>query len=836
MCNSPCKRASAGRSRDGYVLVVCVLLLALITMLAVGMLSLANIELRRSAQGEAMERARGNARLAMMLAIGQLQRTLGPDQRVSATAEILGGNPAQPHWTGAWRSTLDDGTPFLVRDPVTGSLHDARADDAAGADRVMEWLVSGDDPDPGAPPSNLVRLFGDADDPDVEAAMVPIRNSTDRIEGNLAWWTGDLGVRANISTQDPRADLAFGKDGGTDESWYRLMLSQAPDIERMNGGIGIEPEILDRFASQLSVSLGAGTDWAETHAFDFTVGSRGVLADVSRGGLKRDLTAWLDSAGSIAGWKGLEGITDTTPLIGRAGGEEQDVNRLSPVSPTFGRLRDWALAPAPMSGGGVDTRVSELDTRAGSSSADFALANESPVKLDGNTRSALQPVLVEATNFIQLSCYQLAGSNPGRYQLRHHLYPRVVLWNPYNVSLDLDRSMVMIQGNGRQEMWTENQYFDAKGKPIYRWTTAWVSFEGGRSTAFGSGGSLSELMGTEGYNDPYIGSYFFAIPQTRFEPGECLVFSPARQAEYDCLSAYRTGSYDLNQNELSCDVPPDPSRSFCITGTDIDGGQKFRPEFFWYAPTPLGSVGLWGGIKNQSDDTRAVLKRVGNRSTVSFEDFDAMPQISVVSASLQYGAGREPRISWNEKRKMPVELLDQFNPQPTVTPDVRTRESVRLRWFQEHLSNQINSGPLSGTPHFDEALLANWNPRAAFSARTPWDNVAGSMPLSGSAGGPWFFGAYTRDLFDQDVSWQEQTPVVSGGRSRGNPFGPPQEGRDRIILFEVPRDSTGVVSIGQFQHAPLSDLVWHPSFAVGNSLADPRLGTGALTRTVPPTE
>ncbi|MCP5533447.1 MAG: hypothetical protein H7A48_09760, partial [Akkermansiaceae bacterium] len=178
----------------------------------------------------------------------------------------------------------------------------------------------------------------------------------------------------------------------------------------------------------------------------------------------------------------------------------------------------------------------------------------------------------------------------------------------------------------------------------------------------------------------------------------------------------------------------------------------------------------------------------------------------------------------------------QFNPQPTVTPDVRTRESVRLRWFQEHLSNQINSGPLSGTPHFDEALLANWNPRAAFSARTPWDNVAGSMPLSGSAGGPWFFGAYTRDLFDQDVSWQEQTPVVSGGRSRGNPFGPPQEGRDRIILFEVPRDSTGVVSIGQFQHAPLSDLVWHPSFAVGNSLADPRLGTGALTRTVPPTE
>ena len=35
------------------------------------------------------------------------------------------------------------------------------------------------------------------------------------------------------------------------------------------------------------------------------------------------------------------------------------------------------------------------------------------------------------------------------------MYPRVVLWNPYNVELKFDPAIIMIQGNGRQEMWTE---------------------------------------------------------------------------------------------------------------------------------------------------------------------------------------------------------------------------------------------------------------------------------------------------------------------------------------------------------------------------------------------
>jgi hypothetical protein len=160
-----------------------------------------------------------------------------------------------------------------------------------------------------------------------------------------------------------------------------------------------------------------------------------------------------------------------------------------------------------------------------------------------------------------------------------------------------------------------------------------------------------------------------------------------------------------------------------------------------------------------------------------------------------------------------------------------------MRWFEETRSNQLGSGRLQGTPHFQDALIANWNPRAAYATRSPYDNIAGTLPASGSLGGPWFFGAYTRDLYDSAVSWNEQMPVPRGARYHGNPFGQPQESNGRpIVLFDVPRAATGVISLGQFQHAKLSEFVWHPSMAVGNSLADPRLASGptsGLNRTAP---
>lgn len=802
------------------------LMLSLLMVLALGLMGLSAIELRRSAHEEHAAAARANARLALHAAIGQLQEVLGPDQRVSATAEILGAAVDQPHWTGAWRSRRSDGSSWFQRDDLDGGLRDLRAgSDQGPADRVIEWLVSGGGDPRSGPAGETIPLVGATTagaDPAVEVPLVEFSEPSGRKSGHYAWWTGDLGVRANLSTADPRAGVTANPSSPGDGGFYRLLAAAELDTKMMSGAPEFGENEAGRLASAGTLGVSrAGKTWSRKHAFDFTVESSGVLADVAEGGLKADLTAYFSSGGSMPPLHQRPGLTDDDSL---AGGPAGGFSRHRSAGPRFGLLRDWARGAVPFSVSSVATRMPETGEGSPASSRALALANEQPVKLAGNKKAGLQPILVEATNYTHLSTFQLPEQSDGRvrYQLRHHHYPRVVLWNPYNVELETTRALVMIQGNGRQELWTENIYSSGNTG-----TSQWLSFEGGRSTRFETEGK--SYFDTEGYNDPYMGSYYFAIPATKFGPGECLVFSPAKSAEYDCLSPYRDGPYDLNANELSCEVAPDPSRSYYISGTDIGGGISYRPTAFWYEPTPYWSQNGRKGVENQGDDTRAVMKEVANASQVTFEVFDALPQLSVLSASLQFGAGREPRIAWNNYERMPVQLLDRLNPRPTVVPNVRTREGIRLRWFREHPSNVIGSGALADTPHFDDALLANWNPRATYILRSPWDNVAGSLPGGGSAGGPWFFGAYTRDLFDQAVSWDEQAPVPRNGRYHGNPFGPPQEGADRYVLFDLPRHETGLISLAQLQHVKLSELVWHPSFAIANSLADPRLGTGGYS-------
>ena len=185
-----------------------------------------------------------------------------------------------------------------------------------------------------------------------------------------------------------------------------------------------------------------------------------------------------------------------------------------------------------------------------------------------------------------------------------------------------------------------------------------------------------------------------------------------------------------------------------MSGSDIGGGVPFRPVKYWYAPTPAWSRD-GKGIVNQSDDTRVVMKALNGTRAVTYESFDALPQLAYLSASLQYGAGREPRIKWNDRSKVDLELLDRLRPRAQMPPDVRTREGIRLRWFEEHHSNRINSGELTDSPQYlEEAPFANWNPRAAYAIRSPWENLGGTLASDFSGGGPWFFGVYTRDLYD----------------------------------------------------------------------------------------
>ena len=85
--------------RRGFALVVTLSLMILLTIIAVGLLSLSSISLRASSAEQLNREARQNARMALMLAIGELQSATGPDQRVTAPAGIQGRGcrPTPPH-------------------------------------------------------------------------------------------------------------------------------------------------------------------------------------------------------------------------------------------------------------------------------------------------------------------------------------------------------------------------------------------------------------------------------------------------------------------------------------------------------------------------------------------------------------------------------------------------------------------------------------------------------------------------------------------------------------------------------------------------------------------
>lgn len=67
--------------------------MVLLMVLSVGLLSLSAVALRGTAQDAARTEAQANARLAMLLAIGELQRSVGRDDNVTAPAAILDSSP-----------------------------------------------------------------------------------------------------------------------------------------------------------------------------------------------------------------------------------------------------------------------------------------------------------------------------------------------------------------------------------------------------------------------------------------------------------------------------------------------------------------------------------------------------------------------------------------------------------------------------------------------------------------------------------------------------------------------------------------------------------------------
>ena len=91
--------------RQGFALVIAISLMAFVLLLLLSLTSLVQVEGRSAKIAQSTLAARQNALLGLQEALGTLQQTAGPDQRVTATGSLW-SNPQSgtEHLVGVWSS------------------------------------------------------------------------------------------------------------------------------------------------------------------------------------------------------------------------------------------------------------------------------------------------------------------------------------------------------------------------------------------------------------------------------------------------------------------------------------------------------------------------------------------------------------------------------------------------------------------------------------------------------------------------------------------------------------------------------------------------------------
>jgi hypothetical protein len=427
--------------RRGFALVVTLSLMILLTVIAVGLLSLSSISLRASTAEQLTREARQNARLALMLAIGELQSTTGPDQRVTAPARIRGAEVAQPHLTGVWQGWKWDGT---------GSPdYEGRK-----TSQFLRWLsssreeslVTGIDFIKSAPAGNvatLVRGNRDAAENDqVDAQIVPIasRNNT---RSGFAWAAFDESTKLPISLPEPAGDTLAasleqmsaaplpGYAATTKRDWSALKLLAAQRSKLVT-------------ADQSGL---AGLVSADRGFHDLTSRSAGIIADVAKGGLAVDLSRlFSDATGLPDAYKDRFLYSGTSTPLAPAPERFKGANPFPSPDPSWKLLHSHYRLYDKLTGGLNPTVTTTNLERPAAGTSGAAVQNHPFFQTQ-----QLAPVIAKAQFVFSLSFgwhtslatfarpgnASLSDNNPNKdlYITWLVVDPVITLWNPYNVNL-----------------------------------------------------------------------------------------------------------------------------------------------------------------------------------------------------------------------------------------------------------------------------------------------------------------------------------------------------------------------------------------------------------------
>ena len=529
------RRNGIFRRRDrGFALVVTLFLMILLTVIAVGLLTLSGVSLRSSNQSQAQATARANARLALALAIGELQKQTGTDTRVTARADILDKN--NPPVLGVWKSWQGDDhetTGTYAGRPVSPGDYPA-----AKKSRFLTWLVSGNSavpadstkvPDTTAG-TGKIQLVGPgsvgqgAANTKLQVNLTPTPLSPGKDTGSYAWWVSGENQKARIPKPykpKPIDDTVAG--------WAPQVKSHAvadPTVFRM------DPLLTDAVPANKAITLHQAdliaTDPANktSHEFfhDLSATSVGLLTNTATGGWRKDLSLLTEN------WdlepktnqpffrvKPGEDIAFNIPVRG-GDGYRPSKSLFYPWAayrsnigdwPThhhgavtsWENLKHWATLYKQMNSGG--TAISRFACNFNDTGANNVF--------NYLHRTRIVPLIAR----IQWVFSHYATQDPATslYTPRLLVTPIVTLWNPYNVSIN--------SANGMQfsllRCTPEAFRFQVGAVQNTRWNSVLNS----KNSQFPPANTFSpaSLAGQDGMNFNISSTY-------TLKPGETLIFSP----------------------------------------------------------------------------------------------------------------------------------------------------------------------------------------------------------------------------------------------------------------------------------------------------------------------
>lgn len=552
----------------GFALIVTLSLMILLTVIAVGLLTLSSISLRTNNRSVAASLARENARLGLLLALGELQASLGPDQSVSAPASAVFRSAAQPHLTGAWqRSASPAKSGAWHWSPTAGGS--PSYSEKAGLFRG--WLVSSADPATtksfdfakAASPAGTgsVPLVGSTATPLENAGVVTtvtaskIKVGTTSQAGNLAWAVFDESTKASIDLGDPSIKQSDKMEIASRAVPHRM---RADALDSKLSSLKDPVNLISLETATISAGVGNRSEFRKRF-HDFTTHSVGLLTDTVTGGLKTDLTALFEPTTLPAG--------AFTPAGGGA----------TASSPYPAALADAASTGAPKWAYLRDHyRKYKAVRDSGTGELTYPLGTDTDLKVSFNGASTgvvpspdterLLPVIAKFQLIFSLVAHlpfnvdnrrailDSSGdprgyTNYGAVNLAYD--PVITLYNPYDVSLDLSRTRIRV--------WDPPVGFSFRK----------IDNRTGATANFRADNAYQGLAGLH-YNAPANARKCFTLvladgtsqqlgTTLKLKPGEVRVFSPRVERTWN-WGVETAGGYGSNSEATFFDW--DPTKNF----------------------------------------------------------------------------------------------------------------------------------------------------------------------------------------------------------------------------------------------------------------------------------